>query len=71
MQRIEAMLGRIGDWTAIAAFLPRASEPGGGNPDFRRSALASTVVATLEMARRGVVDIRQDEAFGPILVKAA
>jgi segregation and condensation protein A len=66
MQRIEAMLGRIGDWTAIAAFLPRDA-----NSDFRRSALASTVVATLEMARRGVVDIRQDAAFGPILVKAA
>jgi segregation and condensation protein A len=66
MQRIEAMLGRIGDWTAIAAFLPRD-----GNPDFRRSALASTVVATLEMARRGAIDIRQDDAFGPILVKAA
>ena len=66
MQRIEAMLGKIGDWTAIAAFLPRD-----GNPDFRRSALASTVVATLEMARRGAIDIRQDDAFGPILVKAA
>ncbi len=64
--RIEAMLGLIGDWTAIAAFLPRD-----GNPDFRRSALASTVVATLEMARRGDIDIRQDDAFGPILVKAA
>jgi segregation and condensation protein A len=66
MRRIEAMLGRIGDWTAIAAFMPRDA-----NPDFRRSALASTVVATLEMARRGVIDIRQDDAFGPILVKAA
>ena len=66
MQRIEAMLGRIGDWTAIAAFLPRE-----GNPDFRRSALASTVVATLEMARRGMIELRQDDAFGPILVKAA
>ena len=66
MQRIEAMLGRITDWTAIAAFMPRNSDS-----DFRRSALASTVVATLEMARRGVIDIRQDDAFGPILVKAA
>ena len=66
LHRIEAMLGRIGDWTAIAAFLPRD-----GNPDFRRSALASTVVATLELARRGSLDIRQDAAFGPILVKAA
>jgi segregation and condensation protein A len=66
MQRIEAMLGRIGDWTAIAAFLPRDD-----NPAFRRSALASTVVATLEMARRGIIELRQDDAFGPILVKAA
>ncbi len=66
MQRIEAMLGWIGDWTAIAAFLP-----GDSSPDFHRSALASTVVATLEMARRGVIDLRQDDAFGPILVKAA
>ncbi len=66
MQRIEAMLGRIADWTAIAVFLPHESSAG-----FRRSALASTVVATLEMARRGRIDIRQDEAFGPILVKAA
>ena len=66
MQRIEAMLGRIGDWTAIAAFLPRE-----GNLDYRRSALASTVVATHEMARRGMIELRQDDAFGPILVKAA
>jgi len=65
-QRIEAMLDRIGDWTAIAAFLPRDSDP-----EFRRSALASTVVATLELSRRGLVELRQDAAFGPILVRAA
>jgi len=64
--RIEAMLGEIGDWTAIAAFLPRAADS-----DFGRSALASTVVATLELARRGRVDLRQDAAFGPILIRAA
>ncbi len=63
MRRIEAMLGRIGDWTAIAAFLPRDSRL------FGRSALASTVVAMLELARRGRVDIRQDDDFGAILVK--
>jgi segregation and condensation protein A len=66
IQRIEAMLGRIGDWTAIAAFLPRGSDP-----DFRKSALASTVVATLELSRRGLIELRQDAAFGPILVRAA
>lgn len=64
--RVEAMVGRMRDWTAIAAFLPKDSDP-----DFRRSALASTVVAMLELARRGTLDFRQDAAFGPLLVKAA
>ncbi len=68
--RIEAMLGRIANWTAIAAFLPRDDEAGDAGPDFRKSALASTVVATLELSRRGVIDLRQDNAFGPILVRA-
>lgn len=64
--RVEALVGRMRDWTAIAAFMPRE-----GDPDFRRSALASTVVATLELARRGTLDLRQDVAFGPVLVRAA
>jgi segregation and condensation protein A len=68
--RVEAMIGRMADWTAIAAFMPRADEMG-GDLDYRRSALASTVVATLELARRGSLDLRQDAPFGPILVKAA
>jgi segregation and condensation protein A len=66
MLRIEAMLGRIKDWTAIAAFLPV-----NGTPDYRRSALASTVVATLELARRGVIDLEQSEPFAPLMVRAA
>ncbi len=64
--RVEALVGRMHDWTAIAALMPRI-----GDPDFRRSALASTVVATLELARRGLLDLRQDVPFGPLLVKAA
>jgi segregation and condensation protein A len=66
ISRLEALVGRMRDWTAIAAFMPRD-----GDPDFRRSALASTVVATLELARRGTLDLRQDVPFGPLLVKAA
>ena len=68
--RIEKLIGTMPDWTAIAAFLPDFG-PGGGDPDYRRSALASTVVATLELARRGTLDLRQDDAFGPLLVRAA
>ncbi len=35
----------------------------------RRAALASTLIAGLEMARGGTVRLRQEEAFGPILVR--
>ncbi|CAN5202238.1 ScpA family protein [soil metagenome] len=66
MLGIEKMLGQIGDWTLIAAFLPAH-----GDPDFRRSALASTVVATLELARRGMIDLRQDAPFAPLMVRAS
>jgi segregation and condensation protein A len=66
MLRIEAMLGRIAEWTAIAAFLPAE-----GAPDYRRSALASTVVATLELARRGLIELQQDAPFAPLMVRAA
>lgn len=66
VKRIEAMVGGVHDWTPIAAFMPKI-----GDPDFQRSVLASTVVAMLELARRGTLDLRQDAAFGPLLVKAA
>ncbi len=66
LARIQAMLGTIIDWTAIAAFMPRS-----GDTQAQRSALASTVVAALELARRGTIDLRQDDPFGPILVRAA
>ena len=67
MLRIESMIGRVRDWTAIAAFLPE----GARGPGYQRSALASSVVAVLELARRGMLDLRQDEPFGPVLVRAA
>jgi segregation and condensation protein A len=37
----------------------------------RRAALASTLIAGLEMARGGMVELRQDRAFGPILLRRA
>ena len=40
-----------------------------GNPLERRAALASTLLAGLEMARGGAVRLRQETAFGPILVR--
>jgi segregation and condensation protein A len=36
----------------------------------RRSALASTFAAALELARDGRIELRQDRAFGPIWLRS-
>lgn len=59
--RVETMLGTAIDWTLIGDFLPADADE-----RFRRSALASTFLAALELARQGKVAIRQDAPFGPI-----
>ena len=67
VRRLEAMLGIArGKWTALARFLPPGYERGVR----RRSALASTLVAGLELAKRGEIQLRQDRAFGPIFIRA-
>jgi len=65
LERVERMLGIAIDWTEIARFLPD-----GDDPEFRRSALASTFVAALELAKQGRADLSQADAFGPLHVKA-
>lgn len=65
LERMQAMLGRFPSWTTLSAFLP----PMTGSPLVRRSALAATFVATLELAKAGRLAIRQDGLFGPIWLK--
>jgi segregation and condensation protein A len=64
--RVERMLGSRVEWTRIESFLPDTEDEG-----FRRSALASSFVAALELARRGRIDIDQKAPFGPLWVRAA
>ena len=66
LERVSRMLGVKLDWTKLEAFLPPTQDP-----QFRRSALASSFLAALELARRGRIDIAQDEAFAPIHVRVA
>jgi segregation and condensation protein A len=66
LERLERMLGHRLEWERLEAFLPPASAEGG---DLGRSALASLFVASLELARRGRIDLRQSEAFGPIALR--
>ncbi len=64
--RVARLVGAAIDWMEISAFLPETDDP-----VFRRSALASSFVATLELARQGRLVFDQEEAFAPLMVRAA
>ncbi len=67
LERIQAMLGRIpGDWMDISQFLPGMQDK---EPVVRRSMIASTFGASLEMAKQGMIEIRQETLYAPIYVR--
>jgi segregation and condensation protein A len=63
--RLERMLGRISDWSSLDSLIP--FEWSGGPR--RRTALASTLLAALEMARDGKVQLQQAEPFAEIYLR--
>ena len=65
LQRVSALVGERIDWCVIEDFLP-ASVAG----RLRRSALASSFAAALELARQGRIELRQQEAFAPLFLRA-
>jgi segregation and condensation protein A len=67
MRHLAQFVGHVPEWRDLVAFLPEELRGG----VFRRSALASTFAATLELARAGRVELRQDRAFGPIYLRSA
>lgn len=83
-RRLEAILGRIPDWSLLDDFLPTGVASHrlfGLDPDeagatdgkvvarMRRSAKASTFTAGLELARDGELEMRQTEPFAPIYIR--
>jgi len=66
IERVGKMIGTALDWTFLESFLPSTQDL-----QFRRSALASSFLAALELARRGKLDIQQDAPFAPIKLRAA
>jgi segregation and condensation protein A len=64
--RVERLLGAKLEWSEIRTFLPDTPDP-----EFRKSALASSFVAALELARQGRIEIDQKSPFAPLYVRAA
>ncbi len=65
VERLRRLLGAIPDWQSLVTFLPEGLKGG----IVKRSALASTFVATLELVRQGQAEVRQEGAFRPIYVR--
>lgn len=66
LQRLTARLGDMPLWEALSSFLPTDIRDG----LVFRSAVAATFLAALELAKSGRLDLRQNERFGPILVRS-
>lgn len=64
--RLRAVLGKMPDWSTLESFLPEDLRT--GLP--KRSAIAATFAASLELVRDGHVEIRQDSRFGPIYFRS-
>ncbi len=65
-RRLRAVLGDMPDWQTLERFIPYDSD----DPLLRRSAMASTFAASLELSKEGLVEIRQTGAFGTIYMRA-
>ena len=70
LARVSALLGVALDWLDLRAFIPARSEAGFADPQLRRSALASSFVAALELARQGKAELRQAAPFAPLMLRA-
>lgn len=63
LERMRAMIGFDGKWTELSCFIPQGW---GGDGRRLRSAMAATFAASLELARQGRIELRQERNFAPI-----
>jgi segregation and condensation protein A len=69
MNRMLGKLPKIGAfsaWTTLESFVPEGIK----DRLFGRSALASTLTASLELAKQGLIEIRQDGIYRPVYMRA-
>ena len=60
------LVGELRDWAALDAFLIRYMT----TPEERATALASSFAASLEMVREGIIEVRQEQPFAPLYMRA-
>ena len=66
LDRMKSLIGTTMSWKSLEGFLPDGWQ---FDPKRRRSATASTFAASLEMAKAGLLELRQAGLFEPIEIR--
>ncbi|QIG51231.1 segregation/condensation protein A [Nordella sp. HKS 07] len=64
-QILERLVGRMDNWNSLDSWLADYFS----TPEGRATVVASSFTASLELAREGVIEIRQERAFEPIYMR--
>ena len=65
IQRLKNIFGNLIEWTNFNTLIPKF----GKNKIINKSLLSSNFVASLELAKNGFIDVKQNESFGNIYIK--
>ena len=66
LERMKGLIGYAMEWADLNQYLPEAWRL---DPKKRRTATAATFAASLELVKEGKAEIKQDEAFAPIMLR--
>ena len=65
IQRLKKIFGSINEWTNFNNIIPKLNS----NYIVNKSIVTSNFVASLELAKNGFIEVKQEETFGSIFVK--
>jgi segregation and condensation protein A len=66
LESMRSLMGATVDWATLSSFLPEGWQV---DPKRRRSAMAASFAASLEMVKSGEIDLKQDGLFAPLLIR--
>mgnify|MGYP001360441027 FL=1 len=65
IQRLKNIFGNVTEWTNLLKLIPKFND----KKIISKSILSSNFVASLELAKNGFIEVKQNESFGNIFVK--
>ena len=66
IDRLKRKLTNNHEWVEFKRILPEPSQ----NYLINKSAISSTFVASLELTKNGIIDVKQNDVYGPIFLKS-